>query len=378
MKKQAYLFLFALTALFTSCKDEYKDLQDGLYAEIETSKGIVIASLEYTKTPVTVANFVLLAEGKNTFTSKELQGKPFYDGLKFHRVISKLNGDSEDFMIQGGDPLGNGSGDAGYKFKDEITDLRFDNSGLLAMANSGPATNSSQFFITLKDTPWLDGKHTIFGHVVDKGMDVVNKVVVNDLIISIKIIRKGEAAKKFDAAKIFSDYFKIESENQKKRLALEAESKKAYIAKYKPIIDEKIKSWNALKSSITKTSSGLEYIIIKKGTTNKPEKNATVSLKYAGFLQDGTLIDTSEESIAKTFGKFDEQRAIQHGYSDLVFQLGTNRIFPGLIEGIDLLHYGDKAVLFVPSKLGYGAQGAGNVIPPNADIIFEIELLNKK
>jgi cyclophilin family peptidyl-prolyl cis-trans isomerase len=199
MKKSILLLLLAIS--FYSCKDEHSNLPDGLYAEIETNKGSIIVELDYKKAPVTVANFVTLAEGKNEFvTDENLKSKPFFDGLKFHRVI-------EDFMIQTGDPLGTGSGDTGYKFKDEITDLKFDKAGVLAMANNGPGTNSSQFFITHVETPWLDGKHTIFGHVVEKGQEVVNKVVQGDNIVSVTIIRNGEAAKKFDAVKVFHDYF---------------------------------------------------------------------------------------------------------------------------------------------------------------------------
>ena len=169
MKKLFYFIIASLTITFVSCKnDKYAKLPDGLYAEITTSKGIIVCELEYKKTPITVANFISLAEGRNTFVSENYKSKKLFDGLKFHRVIA-------DFMIQGGDPLGNGSGDAGYKFKDEITDLKFDKGGLLAMANSGPGTNSSQFFITHIATPWLDGKHTIFGEVT-QGMDVIRKI----------------------------------------------------------------------------------------------------------------------------------------------------------------------------------------------------------
>ena len=377
MKKQVSLFLVLITFSLFSCKEEHKNLPDGLYAEIETTKGTIILFLDYTKAPVTVANFVTLTEGKNPFVSKELKEKPFYDGLKFHRVISKTNGDAEDFMIQGGDPLGNGSGDAGYKFKDELTDLRFDNGGLLAMANSGPGTNSSQFFITLKETSWLDGKHTIFGHVVENGMEVVNAVTQNDIIKKITIIRKGEAVKKFDALKVFSDYFKIEAENQKKQLELDAENKKAYDAKYKAVKEQKAAFFNNFKSSTTKSSTGLKFKIIKKGSGKKPEKGATVYINYAGFLEDGMLFDSNLAEISKAFGKFDKNRALQNGYKPSPYQMGSNQLMPGLAEGLGKMNFGDKAILFIPPSLGYGEQGAGNVIPPNANTIIEVELLEK-
>ena len=228
MSKTVYIFLALMFGILSSCQDKYKDLGDGLFAEIETSKGTVIVKLDYKKTPQTVANFVTLAEGTNEFVTKEFRGKPYFDGLKFHRVISIMNGDDEDFMIQTGDPLGNGSGDAGYKFNDEITDLKHDEPGVLSMANSGPNSNSSQFFITLAPTKWLDGLHTAFGKVVGDGMTVVKKIIQDDYIKKIKIIRNGAAVKKFDAIKVFSDSFRNLIENQKNQLALEAEKKRQY------------------------------------------------------------------------------------------------------------------------------------------------------
>ncbi|WP_395065858.1 peptidylprolyl isomerase [Flavobacterium sp.] len=372
MKRIISLFLVLITVLFTGCKeDDHANLPDGLYAEIETSKGKILVELEYKKTPITVANFITLTEGTNPFVSKDLKGKEFYDGLKFHRVISKCNGDAEDFMIQGGDPLGNGSGDAGYKFKDEITDLKFNKGGLLAMANSGPITNSSQFFITIKETPWLDGKHTIFGHVTEKGMEVVNTIVQNDAINSVKIIRKGEAAKKFDAVKVFSDYFNVESEIQKKQATLDAET-------LKKAITDKTAFFANKKASATKLPSGLSYNIYEKGNGKKPVNGSQVFIKYAGFLEDATLFDTSYIEVAEAFGKLDPQRAAQNGYSPIPFTIGSKgAMIPGFEEGLTKMNIGDKAVLFIPSNLGYGENGVSNVIPPNSNIIFEVEIIEK-
>ena len=365
--KKICICLVALTALF-SCKDTHSKLPDGLYADIETNKGIITVELDFQKTPVTVANFVSLAEGKNTFVSDRFKSKPFFDGLKFHRVI-------KDFMIQGGDPLGDGSGDTGYKFRDEITDMHFDKGGVLAMANSGPASNSSQFFITHVATPWLDGKHTIFGHVVGNGMDVVNAIEQNDDIKKITIIRKGDAAKKFDAVKVFTDFFTHEGENQKKQALVNAENKKIYNARYKAVKEQKIAYFAALRKSVIKTSDGLAYKITSKGSGKKPADGATVFINYSGFLEDGELFDSSVEAVASAFGKFDQARANAKQYTPISFQAGTkDGMIPGFIEGIEKLSIGDKAVLFIPSTLAYGAQGAGNVIPPNANIIFEIEL----
>ena len=371
MKKNIVLLLVAI-ASFYSCKEEHSNLPDGLYTKIETNKGDIILKLDYEKAPITVANFVTLAEGKNNFvTNKNLKNKPFFDGLKFHRVI-------KDFMIQTGDPLGTGSGDSGYKFKDEFSDLAFDKSGVLAMANNGAATNSSQFFITHLATPWLQDKHTIFGQVVENGMDIVNKIEQDDFVKKVTIIRNGEAAKKFDAVKIFNDYFSVEAKSQTQKAALDAENKKVYNEKYKTVRDEKVAYFTDLKAKSTRTATGLEYVIIKKSGDKKPASGTNVFIHYAGFLEDGELFDASVESVAKTFGKYDENRAAQNGYQPIPFQAGKkDGMIPGFIEGLEQLSFGDKAVIFIPSRLGYGAAGAGGVIPPNANIIFEIELLEK-
>ncbi|TBX68763.1 peptidylprolyl isomerase [Flavobacterium silvisoli] len=354
--------------------------EQGVFAEIETDKGKILIQLEYKKTPVTVANFVSLAQGTNTFVNDaKLKGKPFYDGLKFHRVIA-------DFMIQGGDPQGNGTGGPGYAFKDEITDAVFDKAGILAMANSGPKTNGSQFFITHKDTPWLNGKHTIFGYVV-KGQDVVNAIKQDDVIKKIIISKKGAEANKFDAAKVFADYMAGKAAEDQKEAALEAEKRKKeaeiiaakqaeYKEKYGPVISAKAKYLTETRATTTETLSGLKYKILQKGAGKKPADGATVYIHYAGYLEDGSLFDSSYESVNKEFGKFDENRAKQNGYQPFPFQYGKKEgLIPGFLEGMSLLNFGDKAIIYIPSKLGYGERGAGNVIPPNSNIVFEIELL---
>ncbi len=370
--KKSILFALIVISSFYSCKEDHSNLPDGLYAKIETNKGDIIVELDFKNAPITVANFVTLAEGKNEFvTIESLKNKPFYNGLKFHRVI-------KDFMIQTGDPLGTGSGDTGYRFKDEITDLRFDKGGILAMANSGPTTNSSQFFITHIATPWLDGKHTIFGHVVEKGMDIVNLIEQDDFMKKVTIIRNGKAAKNFDAEKTFYDYYSAQSKNQKEKLAIDAENKKIEDAKYKAVHEEKVAYFASLKSKSTKTSTGLQYFITKKTKGKKPVNGANLYIHYAGFLEDGTLFDSSIEEVSKTFGKYDANRAAQNGYRPIPFQAGRkDGMIPGFIEGLGKLSFGDKAILFIPSHLAYGEAGAGNVIPPNTNIIFEIELLEE-
>ncbi len=199
MKIKIIISLFTVL-LMTSCsifKDKDAPKEDGLYAKMETTKGDIMLKLEFEKTPLTVANFVGLAEGVIKNSAKE-EGVPFYDGIIFHRVI-------KDFMIQTGDPDGTGRGGPGYKFADEFhSDLKHNKAGILSMANSGKATNGSQFFITHKDTPWLDGKHTVFGHVVT-GQEIVDAIEQDDIINHIEIYRVGKSAKEFDAEATFEE-----------------------------------------------------------------------------------------------------------------------------------------------------------------------------
>ncbi|WP_367754520.1 peptidylprolyl isomerase [Flavobacterium sp. WC2430] len=345
---------------------------EGIFATIATNKGDITLQLEYQKAPITVANFISLAEGKNTFvTDEKLKGKPFFDGLKFHRVIS-------NFMIQTGDPTGSGAGGTGYAFKDEFTDLKFDKGGVLAMANSGPATNSSQFFITHKDTPWLNGKHTIFGHVT-QGMDVVNSIAQEDVITKVTITRKGAAAKYFDASKVFANYYENKAEDAKKQALIEAEKVKATNEKYAGVIAAKVAYLAAAKATATTTPSGLTYKIIQKGTGVKPVDGSTFYFHYAGYFEDGTLFDSSYEEVAKAYGKYDANRAAQNGYAAFPFQAGKkDGMIPGFLEGLSVMSYGDKAILFIPSNLAYGESGAGGVIPPNATLIFELEMFEKQ
>jgi len=366
--KKIFLVLLTISLAFTSCKDEKNDLADGLYAEITTNKGKILCELEYQKAPVTVANFVTLAEGKNAYCSEEFKGKPFYDGLKFHRVVSS-------FMIQGGDPLGNGSGGPGYKFSDEISDLKHDRAGTLSMANAGPGTNGSQFFITHLPTQQLDGRHSVFGYVVT-GQDVVDSIAMDDEIENVKIVRVGEAAKRFDAVKTFRDYFAQELNGQKKQAEEAAQFQKAYTEKYKAQIEEKLAELAKLRKSATKLPSGVEVIITKKGTGEKPENGAMALMNYAGFLENGLLFDSNIMTVSEKFGKYDRNREQGGGYLPARFVYGPQgQLIPGFKEGMSQLSYGDKAVLFIPSAMAYGAAGAGGVVPPNANLIFEIELL---
>jgi FKBP-type peptidyl-prolyl cis-trans isomerase len=236
-------------------------------------------------------------------------------------------------MIQGGDPLGIGSGGPGYRFDDEFSDLTHNGPGILSMANSGPATNGSQFFITHKATPWLDGKHTVFGQVVE-GLEVVDSIEQNDIINEVKIIRKGVEADKFDAPTLFKKYFE-----QTKKDANEA--------------------FLSLIKGMNKTDSGLFYNITKKGSGISPSIGSQVSVHYEGKLTDGTIFDSSY--------KRDEP---------IKFAVGLGQVIKGWDEGIMLLNKGAIARFVIPSELAYGSQGAGNIIPPNSTLIFEVELVN--
>jgi peptidyl-prolyl cis-trans isomerase A (cyclophilin A) len=310
-------------------------MQDGLYAKIHTSKGDILLDLEFEKTPGTVGNFVALAEG-NLENSAKPQGTPYYDGLKFHRVIP-------DFMIQGGCPQGTGTGNPGYKFDDEIhPDLKHDGPGVLSMANAGPGTNGSQFFITHGETPWLDGKHTVFGKVVE-GQDVVDAIAQGDLMDQVEIIRVGSAAEAFNAV----EAFRVFEGAREKRMAAEKEARKAEL--------------DQLAAGFEETSSGLRYQMIQKGEGKKAEKGKTVSVHYKGQLADGTVFDSSYKRN-----------------QPLEFQVGVGQVIPGWDEGIGLLQVGDKARFVIPSDLGYGAAGAGGVIPPNATLVFDVELMDVK
>ena len=310
-------------------------MQDGLYAKFNTNKGEILVALEYKKTPGTVGNFVALAEG-DMENSVKPQGTPYYDGLKFHRVIP-------DFMIQGGCPQSSGTGNPGYKFADEFhPDLKHDSPGVLSMANAGPGTNGSQFFITHIETPWLDNNHTVFGKVIE-GQDVVDAIVQGDEIKSLQIVRVGADAKGFHAIEAFRTF---EGAREKKNLK-EREDKRAEL--------------DTLAVGFEETESGLRYQILQKGTGKKAEKGKTVSVHYKGQLADGTVFDSSYKRK-----------------EPLEFPLGMGQVIAGWDEGVQMLHVGDKARFVIPSDLGYGSQGAGGVIPPGATLVFDVELMDVK
>ena len=356
MKKITIYILLLLSVIF-GCSDNNPSLDEGLYANLQTSKGEIILQLEIEKTPVTVANFVSLAEGRNEKVSDEFSGKKYYDGLTFHRVIN-------DFMIQGGDPTGTGSGGPGYQFADEFTDLSHSGPGILSMANAGPGTNGSQFFITHKETPWLDGKHTVFGKVIE-GQVVVDSISQNDTIFKVNIIRKGSKAKKFDAPKIFSNHFE-EIEN----LAKKAAEKTAII------IEETLKRFENHRARATKTESGLRYFIFEKGDGPNVTNTNITNVNYSVYFEDGVLLDTSVLNIAESYERVDQNRLAADAYKPITADVNKEAaMIEGFKEGVRLLKVGDKATLFLPYNLAYGVEG-NRMIPARSNLIFEIEVVS--
>jgi peptidylprolyl isomerase len=340
MKKSAFfaaLFVVLATALPAARGADLSGLEEGLYAEIRTAKGDMLLRLHAEKTPMTVANFVGLAEGTKKSSKKE--GTPFYDGIVFHRVI-------KDFMVQGGDPTGTGRGGPGYKFPDEIDgSLRHDGPGILSMANSGPGTNGSQFFITHKATPWLDGKHSVFGRVV-KGQDVVDKIAQGDVMEKVLIHRVGGKFSDYRADQAhFDKLLAALSQKDRERREREAREAEELIAKKWP--------------GAVKTDSGLRYVVLQPGKGEKPARGTAVKAHYAGTLLDGTKFDSS----------YDRGKPID-------FVVGTGRVIKGWDEALLDMQKGEKRVLIIPPQLAYGDRGRPPVIPPKATLVFEVELVD--
>lgn len=311
-----------------------QNLTDGLYAVLHTTKGDITLLLEHEKTPMTVANFVGLAEGTLNINGKHAR---YYDNLTFHRVI-------ENFMIQGGCPKGTGTGGPGYTFPDEFDEnLKHTGPGMLSMANAGPGTNGSQFFITHVATPWLDGKHSVFGHVVE-GQDVVNSIAQGDKIKNVEILRKGESANAFEVTReIFTKYVVEVEERNKKKQGLEQAKLDAELKNRFP--------------DATITPSGLRYVVKKAGDGKKnPAYGQEVTVHYTGSLLDGRVFDSS----------------VRRG-SPAQFAIGE--VIEGWNEALMTMSAGEQRTLIIPPELGYGTMGYPGVIPPNAYLIFDVELI---
>ena len=363
--------LLSAMFVFFSCnsqKKAYKDLGDGLFADIETTKGHIVVKLNYKEVPTTVANFVTLAEGKNNFVTVEYKGKPFYNGTIFHRVI-------DGFMIQGGDPTGTGMGDPGYRFEDEfVPSLKHSKKGILSMANSGPNTNGSQFFITQVPTPHLDGRHTVFGETV-KGEEVIDAIAKaprngqdrpnEDIKIkNITIVANGKDAEKFDAVKVFDSYFKSVAEREKEK----EERVKRASAKFL----EEIKVQEPQAKVLP---SGVKIFTINNGEGKQPKQTEFAMVNYAGYLRNGALFDSNIKEVEESYGKYQAMREQQNGYQPIPFPYTPSaQLIPGFKEALLTMKVGDKIRVFIPATLGYGEAGAGDVIPPNSDLIFDIEI----
>jgi len=371
MRQMNLIALLSAMFVFFSCnsqKKAYKDLGDGLFADIETTKGHIVVKLNYKEVPTTVANFVTLAEGKNNFVKVEYKGKPFYNGTIFHRVI-------DGFMIQGGDPTGTGMGDPGYRFEDEfVPSLKHSKKGILSMANSGPNTNGSQFFITQVPTPHLDGRHTVFGETV-KGEEVIDAIAKaprngqdrpnEDIKIkNITIIANGKDAQKFDAVKVFDNYFKNVAEREKEK----EERVKRASAKFL----EEIKVQEPQAKVLP---SGVKIFTINNGEGKQPKQTEFAMVNYAGYLRNGALFDSNIKEVEESYGKYQAMREQQNGYQPIPFPYTPSaQLIPGFKEALLTMKVGDKIRVFIPATLGYGEAGAGDVIPPNSDLIFDIEI----
>lgn len=351
--KKAIIYTFLIFTLLIACSGKSAIQEDGLYAVVNTSKGKFTCELYYEQAPITVANFVGLSEGKIEFTDPKTKGqvkRKYYDGLIFHRIV-------KDFVLQGGDPLGTGMGTPGYEFPDEFhEDLRHDSAGIMSMANRGPNTNGSQFFVTLNPTPHLDGKHAIFGKVID-GMETILKISevkidkrskpFKDVYIkSIKIVRVGDDAKDFDVVEAFTKknelMEKLEQEKTEKRKAL-------------------LKKLGVIESKIITTEIGLQYYVKRSGTGAMPKKGQTIVAHYAGYLEDGTSFDSS----------YDRNKPFE-------VPIGVGRVIEGWDKAFLTMREGEKRILILPYYLAYGERGNPPVIPAKATLIFDVELIRIK
>ncbi|MBV7267902.1 peptidylprolyl isomerase [Winogradskyella luteola] len=381
MIKKALTALVVLLVLVNiSCQERYPNLEDGLYAEFVTNKGTMLAELYYDKVPVTVANFVALAEGNHPMVKEEFKGKRYYDSITFHRVVN-------NFMIQGGDPTASGSGDPGYKFPDEFhPELKHDKPGVLSMANPGRDANGSQFFIMEKEWPSLDDRHAVFGQVIE-GMDVHDsisnvKVIdpsrrnhkpVEDVVITeLNIIRKGKDAKFFDAPKVFEEEMPKIKEKQEK---LKAEARKKAEELAKKAKADWLKKNEELEGRRIDSPTGMAMIFTHEGDGVKPTSAQRVNIDCAGYFEDGTLFWTTWKDVAEKNGKYDERQEKAGRYAPFPMPYNeTASLVAGFREAMLNMKVGDKARVFIPYYLGYGETGRPPVIPGKTNLVFDIEI----
>ncbi len=373
-KTLKFLVLFIVITA-TSCNEKYPDLEDGLYAEFITNKGAMVAKLTYDKTPVTVASFVALAEGNHPMVKAEYKDKKYYNGLTFHRVM-------DQFMIQGGDPTASGTGDPGFKFPDEFhPDLKHDRPGILSMANPGPNSNGSQFFITEVPYPSLDNRHAVFGELV-LGIEVQdsisnvkvgpgNKPLEDVIIEEVNIIRVGSEAKAFNAPKVFEEELPLIAQRQQEikdnlRKIAEEKAKEAQAAF--------LKDNESIEGRRQEFPSGLAMIYTHESNGVKPNASQKALINCAGYFENGELVYTTWKEVAQTHGKYDERIDQQGGYQPFAMIYNESAsLVPGFKEAMLNMNVGDKARIFIPSFLGYGEAGRGP-IPPNSNLIFDLEI----
>ena len=360
-KKAAFALLFSCVLLsFGGCKPMDKSLKaiegkDGLYAVMDTAKGTIVMELYYKDAPLTVTNFVGLAEG----TLDAAKGKHYYDGLKFHRVIA-------DFMIQGGDPLGNGTGGPGYTFPDEIVDqYKFTGAGILAMANAGSGangegTNGSQFFITHVETPWLNGKHTIFGHVVDEASQLtVNAIKQGDKINSVKILRQGTDAEGFKATQAEFDAL------YEKAMQKVTEAQQARLREKEKLLADKIAEVEKKFPGYAKDGYGIYYKVTKEGSGSKCGKGKFVTIEYKGYFVNGQVFDGSAGLL-------------EGGHEPLDFTTAGGQMIPGFDVSVQDMKLGERRTVVLPPDMAYGERGIPGAIPGNSYLAFDIELVSVK
>jgi cyclophilin family peptidyl-prolyl cis-trans isomerase len=358
MKLKPFVILIVwmcAASIMVSANSAEEKYAKGIYAELNTNKGLIVLLLEFKKVPMTTANFVGLAEG--TIKNSALpDGVPYYDGTRFHRVVP-------NHVIQAGAPGGTDKTSPGYVYPNEIyPGLSHNRAGILGMANGGPHTNGSQFYITLSDRSYLDGDYTVFGHVI-QGMDVVNNIVQGDIIESVKIVRVGRKAGEF---KPDTDSFQKLVKMTEKRVKKEDERKKRKEVK---IIQ---RNW----PGAIEDENGSKYIIEKEGKGNKPETGTTLKVIYTGQFLDGRLFSSSsEEGKPRPAGEAES----------FIFEVGKSRINPGLDAALMDMRKGEKRIVILPAHLAYGTGGfyarekKGEkrfVISPNTTLVYEIELLD--
>jgi peptidyl-prolyl cis-trans isomerase A (cyclophilin A) len=326
------VLLVVFSLLFSSIS--FAITNDGIYAHLQTNKGKIVVELGYKKAPLTVINFIALSEGTKK-SNKEI-GVPFYDGIFFHRVI-------DDFMIQGGDPKGNGTGGPGYRFADEFTDLMHDKPGVLSMANSGPATNGSQFFITHVPTPWLDGKHTVFGHVIE-GMDVVNSIQKGDTLETVRIERIGDDANEF-----------IANEGSFNDLLAKA--------------NEGIIAQQALRQIVFEDFASSTY---PDAVQNEFGYFTRVNKKGDGSQTSDGQIVTVDVSFKANSGEI-----MRAPGSPIDFTLGSGEIIRIIEENTQAMSIGEERTIITTYEYVFGDAPSGN-IPQDSFIIFELILISAK